>query len=391
MLSGEQVQECKNFIDNLDTIISQLDPYLQNPRLLCQQLELCNSARNDVPRLLKLVLKISRRYLTNQRDDIVCDECIFVMNELKTVMAEREAKDEVKAIFDQLCGYLGGTTAQRCMGIVDQYFPFIWDEVVSLLSDARGICVDLEMCQRQNQVSSRTSMMRILPALRREFIQHANLPEMQTTRLQSSVRFFKHLQTRDGSSASCVLCEIGWTGIIDYLRTNNATLDKMSDGIRWYVCQKVLPASFMDGCSDFLQLYLKSVLLMTLEDVTPKEVCDAIHACTNSESRRLKQLTAGQKSVVVCEACTVAAEFLQHEIRDRTVQSDIRQMVERACQQLSGDMRAECNSMVETYLPAIFDSLQDELNPQIICPQLRMCSTRMTVPIREETNDNDVL
>lgn len=63
----------------------------------------------------------------------------------------------------------------QCVSIIDQYFPLLWDELETLLSDSRGVCIDLELCQNRQALASntirRTSMLRLLPAIRRRLPQ----------------------------------------------------------------------------------------------------------------------------------------------------------------------------------------------------------------------------
>lgn len=58
-------------------------------------------------------------------------------------------------------------------------------------------------------------------------------------------------------------------------------------------------------------------------------------------ARRLEEMTEVQRREVLCQACTLVAEFAQHEINDRSVQDDLTHVVEQACDDLPEEMRQD--------------------------------------------------
>jgi len=253
------------------------------------------------------------------------------------------------------------------------------------------VCMDLELCQNRQALSShnirRTSMLRLLPAIRRRLPQsneelHSSLSSRGTPRLDSAARFMQRIQTREGIPSGCVLCKIGFSGLIAYLETDPQALPMLSNTTRQLVCHKILPLELSPGCDDFFQLYLQSVLLMTVQEVGSMPVCQMIHACKASDARKLEEMTEAERRTILCQACTVVAEYAQHEINDRSVQDDLTHVIEQACDDLPEEMRQDCKSLVETYGPAIFQALAENLNPMTICPTLHMCPSR-GLPIKE--------
>jgi len=306
-------------------------------------------------------------------------------------MQSQGAQDEAKQGLEAMCNQIfSGQTATKCVNIVDQYFPLIWDELEALMSDAHAVCVDLEMCTQEvaPAAARRTNLVRLLPAMRRS-INHSTLPARQTPRLDSSQRFLRIIQTRTGLTATCVICKIGFRGLIDTIR-DGPIMPLLALVLRWGVCDKLLPADYKPGCNDFLHMYLKSVLVMTLDEITPTEVCDWLQLCKASDKLAIDQMSESQRGEALCEACTLTAQFMQHELSDPTLQDDIVHTVESVCNELDGDARKECDTLIETYLPAIFQSVSVELNPSKICPELNMCPAQRTplVKLAKATNDN---
>jgi hypothetical protein len=59
----------------------------------------------------------------------------------------------------------------------------------------------------------------------------------------------------------------------------------------------------------------------------------------------LNALSPAERATVLCQACTVTAEFLQHEIADRSMQDDIIHTAESGCEDLPSDMQQEVGAM----------------------------------------------
>jgi saposin len=167
-LGGDEKEECKTIIDNIDVIIHKVEPYLNDPEMLCKEIGFCGEDSHDVPRLMRMSLVHANAFLTRSRNDVMCDECQFVMNEVKNIVAEKDTQDEAKEVLESACNsILSGSSATECVNIIDQYLPLLWEEVVALLDDTHGLCVDLSLCAsitaRKNKPMS---LVRLLPALR---------------------------------------------------------------------------------------------------------------------------------------------------------------------------------------------------------------------------------
>jgi hypothetical protein len=107
---------------------------MQNdPLEFCKELSLC--AADNVPYVVRMAVRwlaartdgavrvgSSTHAHPVQANDVVCDECQFVVNQLRSIMGEKSTQDQVRQVFDGVCQYLGGTTAQKvsaCQSRVD--------------------------------------------------------------------------------------------------------------------------------------------------------------------------------------------------------------------------------------------------------------------------------
>jgi hypothetical protein len=174
-LAGQEADECKIMVDNIDALINRIEPYLKDPATLCAEIGLCQSSGEDsveeLPRYVKLVLLQMANMARHggHTNDMLCDECQFAVNELKQLMAEGETKEEAMNALDSVCqAVFSGDSARKCVSIVNQYFPLVWDELRALIDDSHAICVDLDLCSSITGAKKRPiKLIRLLPAVRR--------------------------------------------------------------------------------------------------------------------------------------------------------------------------------------------------------------------------------
>lgn len=389
-LPDDEKSICKNIVDNLPAYIHQLEPLLDNPRAFCQELSLCGSQQITLKPVGRKLLHLVAQRVENGRqpsNDVLCDECLFITKELKTIIENKETEDEVKNVVESVCSQLG-SYQQQCKNLIDQYFPLAWSELEALLADGRDICNEVGMCQgsrhRVEMSHRRRQMMSLTPA--RGASLHSALPSRATPRLDSAKRFLRRIQTSGGTGAACLLCKIGLAQMLDYVRQHPKAVDKFEKLIRTEMCEKIVPSQYAGECNTFMLEYLQPAIAMVMEQLRADEVCDAWRLCSVHDLRTINhsEMSEELKASMLCQACTVVSEFLQHEASDSVLQSDVEHYLEQSCSQLPASMRDECKSMIEQYLPGAWQAAAEELNPMVICPQLHLCPASENALDQEE-------
>lgn len=120
------------------------------------------------------------------------------------------------------------------------------------------------------------------------------------------------------------------------------------------VCPK-LPADFLDGCNDFLGLYLGTVLDMTFKQFAAEGVCENLHVC-NAEKcnmihvvihqytiiildRAIERIPTSEKSALICESCKGITSLMRRELADQTLRTELEHGIEQfICKNLPSSM-----------------------------------------------------
>jgi hypothetical protein len=371
--AGDYKQQCLEIVNNLDIVAQELLPLFADPEGFCKEIHLCGE--EQVSRYHRLAFIYFKKYLgqvAGYSNDVICDECEFAVTELKTLLTDKSLQDEIKAGLHDICGYLGGSTAKECDDLVDEYFPALVQELEQLLNDPKGLCQMLGLCQG-NKLAIQSLL--LMPANRQGTpkLPSPFQPVIQSVRLESFMRMLSNLQTKQGNNVACLLCEMGLGGLINYVKDDDTLQQKVANGIQDVVCNKVLPTDYKPGCNDFVGLYLKSVLYMTLEQLDADKICDDLHACTAFDVRTLQTATPQMKSELVCESCELAAEFLKYELGDKTFQDEVVTELKKVCTVLPQSYNQQCVTLMEFYVPQVLEMLDDQLEPKKACTEVELC------------------
>jgi len=290
--------ECKLIVGRLDVIIAELKPFLQDSTAVCKKLHMCGNAR--LQKIHRLAVVYAKKYLNRVEGvrDVLCEECQFAVAELKAVVEEKGTQEQLQEYLrNYVCKHLGQYQG-ACDEVVEQFLPEFFQELEQFLQNSKQVCTDLGLCTGQNILVQGQPLH---PADNRNAgnsVNHAQLPK--TYRIKSFYRMLNNLQTKTGHvHMACWECEIGVNMMLAEIKTQSA-IDGIGTDIRELVCNK-LPTDFHDGCEDFTGLYLPTVLSLTVDQVTAKQVCDMLHVCDATKHRAVQNVPVSQKAAVSCE------------------------------------------------------------------------------------------
>jgi len=183
------------------------------------------------------------------------------------------------------------------------------------------------------------------------------------------------IQTSLGINIGCFMCKAAVGTALKTL-SSDKVLTLLQKDTTDLVC-KIFPSTLKAGCLDFMGIYFKAALQLTLDEWTPAEICTDIHACNAAFLQQIESLSMVEKSAVTCDACKVLSKILAVELQQQKFQQEIIDVLTRGCQILPakfGDkVRIQCQSYVETYMPYILeDTVAISLLPHL-CATLRLC------------------
>jgi len=159
--------------------------------------------------------------------------------------------------------------------------------------------------------------------------------------------------------------------------SSDKIVTSIATGVTDFVC-KLMPSSQKGPCSDFLGIYAKPSLQLTLSEWTPTQICDAMHVCKSSTEQQraqiFKNLSPAEKGKVSCDACKVLSKTLVYELQQPKLQQDIVSALTQVCMQLPlGKYENKCGDLAVQYIPFAMGWVADFFARSDACSILHMC------------------
>lgn len=367
--TGSYKEECKEIVQNIDNVAQELKPFLDNPEEVCRELHLCGS-NERVARVLQVFLLFVKKAVY-QIDDpaggsgALCDECKFAMTELKALIEDKSIQDEIKQELDDFCGYLG-SIQDECKSLIDQFYPELIQELEQLLNNPEGICSTMGLCGTQRLA---------LPGV--------PLTEARVGRVLPNVGLNKfrflmtRLHTKDGLNVGCIMCKYSIRSLVDAIKDDSTILDGVEDAMK-QICGIMPSLMYKPGCEDFLNEYAKPVIILTLEQINSKQLCQDLHVCSAHEMREMERnrFDRDWKNEVMCDSCKTLAEFLKYECSQRSFQVSLANEAKQLCDTIPSSLASQCDNLMDQYIPLAIQMLVEELEPNTICPEIHLCPER---------------
>lgn len=362
---GNYADECRRTVDNLPVILHKIQPLLQNPTLFCELLHLCgNTKLASTNRLLFLLFK--RVFVNTQKagvGDLVCEECTFVVAEVKNVLDDKSTQDQVTSYLRSLCKRLSSLESE-CDALVEQYVPILFQELDNYLKDPKQACEQLGLCHTKQFLVDGLRMFRA----EKVHARHGH-NRRRTGQLEMTKTAFSRLQTSKGFGASCLMCETSVNALLVVLKDTNQTMGSMAKGLQKQVC-RMFPHSQQEACNDFLGTYLKPILVLVLNQASGKEICGALHVCSDYERRSWAEASPVDRMTATCEACEVVTEFLKYELRQPSLQKELVGNLEKVCMMMPE--KDLCTQEIEQFFPIVIGILVERMDGA--CSSLRVCT-----------------
>lgn len=370
-VGGSEAQDCKNMVDNLDFIVHELEPFMDDPEKFCQEIHLCGKRSSTYKILVFKAFKFAIRTANSDQpmsNDLLCDECVFATTEVNNMIHSADIQQELKREFEQICK-IYPKYKQQCVDLVDEYFGQIIQFLESIVNDPKKFCTKIQMCGRSALLSdpdqavtdSRFSMTRKVKLQRIR----------QSGPVNRLLMVAPLLQTARGHNVVCIMCQFGLESLIREIKQNNIAI---SQKISRSVCALLPNDDLQEDCLDFTSIYSSSLLLMLTDEWTPNQLCADMQMCSNETAIILNSMNLEDRASTLCEACHTFSEFISFEFRQQSLQQQITAMVkEEICAVLPGDLSHQCLDTADQYVPMIMQKIADLVVSDTFCQELRMC------------------
>ncbi|PIC36297.1 hypothetical protein B9Z55_015351 [Caenorhabditis nigoni] len=225
---------------------------------------------------------------------IVCDECEFVVKELKTVVEDKKSQAEARDFLRENVCKSPGQYRGFCDLVVDEYLPQFIQELDAILADPHQLPATVEEMEKvENDVDTFWSGL----------IMENNIGQVL--------------------AMSCFECKF----LVEDMGTDMiSNRKKLSDDVRDFACYKIVTANMTASCIDFLDLYLPTVIQMTIEQFTPLGICQANKCCPANSEETLRAFTYQE---IQAEKCPTM-KSLESYVESNIIGSPIQKFVENS-------------------------------------------------------------
>jgi len=337
-MPGVIKKECKSFIDTYEPAIVAFLVNEIEPTEVCPMLHLCDKQDET--------LNLQSSGLLSLRSSSNCEMCEFAINEVFSILKDKDDQDMVKNVLESICYRLPNSIERNCENFVETYTSTIINLIINGLTPDE-ICSALDLC--------------------------ASTTDIQTVPTEVEVK----VEVED---STCVLCEYVITTIDSMLedKANEAQIKAALES----VCS-ILPKSIEAQCDNFVETYTDIIIDMLTKDVTPEMVCSNLGLCKPKGNIVVHHVDLEAPKDPYCTLCELVIRDLDAMLEDKQNKEEIERALDVLCYQLSDPVHKQCEKMVAKYTEEIIDMFVKEYTPKMMCSELGLC-------VDNEINTNDI-
>ncbi|XP_060879577.1 prosaposin-like isoform X2 [Metopolophium dirhodum] len=419
-------KECKKLSDDfipelVDTLASQMDP-----NVVCTVSGLCNNAHID-----KLLLENKEKQSTVNSEHHECEKCAIAMNKGEDLV-QSMSRDDILNRFLMMCGELS-SYSDACSSIVLTYHNEIYSAVKNGFNK-RNVCLLSGMCsaafhphadgyeksmnalmgveisnagergriqiQKSNEVSDELTC-----EFCETLVKHLRDILIANTTKEQFSDVLKGLCKQTGSfSTECLaIVEENYTRIYKFLVSElNGKILCTIVGI----CPKSLNSRY--NLNYIIPMYpLVPIDLLQTQEATKIEEDSSITAkkeqnehkptlvVVDEQPPKVQNINVIKKSPVIdvfykemhfvvndvsmptdkttCFLCQSILNYVQQVVTDPKSEAEIRTALEKSCLVVPSSFEQQCKQFVDQYGDAFISLIAQEVDPSIICPELKLC------------------
>ncbi|KAJ6236840.1 saposin-related [Anaeramoeba flamelloides] len=254
---------------------------------------------------------------------IECTICEYVVGFVEKWLAEDKTENEIEKGLEKICKLLPGSYKSVCENIVDQYLPLIIGYLEQDLPPSK-ICGLIGVCSSEEE--------------------------------------------EPANGMYCTICEAVMSFVEKWL-ADGKTLGEIETLLE-KVCT-FLPNSYQSLCDSIIEQYIPVIIQYLEQEIPPAKICGLIGLCSAE---------AEEPQDIKCTACTTVVGFVEKFLAEGNTEQEIIKLLEDVCQFLPNSYKSICDSIIEQYLPAIIQYIEQELPAQKICELIGLCSAEAEEP-----------
>ncbi|GJQ68926.1 Sap-r [Trypoxylus dichotomus] len=328
--------------------------------------------------------------VSQEGDDLPCDLCEQLVNHLRDLLIANTTEIEFQKVLQGLCNQTG-QFRNECLSLVSEYYPVIYDFLVSELNGTVA-CAVIGLCP-QSRDADEVPIAPLLPAESATKVYnllHDNEDDLARVNVQNNGLSVKIMSKPESlqlpierlfpqvpetyNRQVCVFCQY----FLHYVQTaiTDPTTEEKVKEIVEKACNE-LPSSVNGTCRDFVETYGDAVIALLAQEIDPSTICPLIKACPGASSDEVEIFRDQGVGTDSCPLCLFAVTELEEMVKNENTEANIRKALDSLCSHLSGSIALECQDFVNTYADSLINMLVDDLKPQQVCVYIKLCNTTL--------------
>ncbi|KAL5469522.1 hypothetical protein EMCRGX_G030785 [Ephydatia muelleri] len=302
----------------------------------CDQVQYCHASVWKVP------LRSDPRAKVDGA--LECTICEAIVKIVDSYVENNATEQEALAALENLCNDLG-PIASLCTGLVDTYFPAIWNLLIKE-TDPATVCTEIGLCSA-----------------------------LKTKAKELKV---SHPQPKEGKvdgALECTICE-AIVKLADSYVENNATEQEALAALE-NLCNSLGPIASL--CTGLVDTYFPAIWNLLIQETDPTTVCTEIGLCSalKTKAKELKPKEGKVDGALECTICEAIVKIADSYVENNATEQEALAALENLCNDL-GPIASLCTGLVDTYFPAIWALLIKETDPATVCTEIGLCSALKT-------------
>ncbi|XP_075974912.1 prosaposin [Anticarsia gemmatalis] len=344
-------------------------------------------------------LPIERMFVSSPQvgGKVACSFCQYFLHYLQVEISDTHTEDEIIDAVNKACDRLPESVNGECKGFVTQYGPGVIALLVQKI-DPASVCPALGICPQTEEVR-----------------------RVEVNKLRSN----------------CPLCLFA----VDQLETvlkNNRSEERIREELD-NLCTR-LSAKLRTECVDFVDTYTDQLIEMLVANMNAQEICVFLKLCKDEvkvpfkighgqidkyhdrpelrgdrnnfrkksmlptqmlvkhdqdiETNEIFDNTVNGREVrppvsqkTVCVVCEFVLKEIDDQIKDKHNEDEIKKVIHNVCTHMPKTIRSECDQFVDKYADMVISLLAQELSPDQVCQELKLCEPSSIGVVKEEILD----
>jgi hypothetical protein len=163
------------------------------------------------------------------------------------------------------------------------------------------------------------------------------------------------------AQVTCALCDFAIDGVEKFL-AENATEQEIENFLG-HICD-FLPSGDQQSCHDEVTNDLPVIINYIETKENPQVVCALLHLCTSVQVKQSFE----------CTVCEVLINSVEQYVAGGETEAEIIANLDKICADFPGSLNTTCAVVVQQYVPAAIQWIENEENPDEFCSQVGLCT-----------------